>query len=282
MLSVENISYTYNLDFGKVLEDVSMDFDKGQIVGVLGANGSGKSTLMKVIMGLYQPQNGKVFYQGNSLIYNKKALYAYRQEVGIVFQDPEQQLFYSVVEDDVALALRNLSYPEPEIKERVNKALKDMHIEHLRNRPVHYLSFGQKKKVAIAGVLALQPKYLLLDEPTAGLDPRGRNHIMFLMKKLAKQGTKIILTSHDMDLMYDCCDYVYLLDKGKLVLEGEVGSVFLEEEILEKARLSLPWLVKLHLAMGLPLAENGQEFFERLGKDYGKIFDDSRNSFGCR
>ncbi|HFI0447902.1 TPA: energy-coupling factor ABC transporter ATP-binding protein [Streptococcus suis] len=277
MLSVENISYTYNFDFGKVLEDVSMDFDKGQIVGVLGANGSGKSTLMKVIMGLYQPQNGRVFYQEKPLVYSKKALYAYRQEVGIVFQDPEQQLFYSVVEDDVALALLNLSYPEQEIKERVDKALKDMHIEHLRNRPVHYLSYGQKKKVAIAGVLALQPKYLLLDEPTAGLDPLGRDHMMFLMKKLAKQGTKIILTSHDMDLMYDCCDYVYLLDKGRLVLEGDVGSVFLEKETLEKARLSLPWLVKLHLAMGLPLAENEQEFFERIGKDYGKIVDGSRN-----
>lgn len=271
MLRVEAIDYRYDRDFDRVLDAISMDFDKGQIVGVLGANGSGKSTLMKVIMGLYKPQKGQVFFQDKPLVYSKKALYSYRQEVGIVFQDPEQQLFYSVVEDDVALALRNLSYPEAEIKQRVDKALKDMHIEHLRQRPVHYLSFGQKKKVAIAGVLALQPRYLLLDEPTAGLDPRGRNHMIYLMKKLARLGTKIILTSHDMDLMYDCCDYVYLLNKGKLVLEGQADKVFLEKEILEDARLSLPWLVKLHLTLGTPLVENEQAFFERMEKDNGKI-----------
>lgn len=278
MLRVDSISYTYDSTFGLALDGVSMDFDKGQIIGLLGANGSGKSTLMKVVMGLYKPKEGKVYYQNMPLVYTKKGLYAYRQDVGIVFQDPEQQLFYSVVEDDVALALRNLSYPEAIVKERVDKALKDMHIEHLRQRPMHYLSFGQKKKVAIAGVLALQPKYLLLDEPTAGLDPRGRNHMLYLMKKLARLGTKIILTSHDMDLMYDCCDYVYLLNKGRLLLEGEASKFFLEKELLEQARLSLPWLVKLHLATGLPLASNEQEFFERIEETYGKTTHDPRDS----
>lgn len=277
MLQVDKISYTYDSSFGQVLSQISMDFDKGEIIGILGANGSGKSTLMKVIMGLYRPQEGQVLYQGRPLALKKKELYRYRQEVGIVFQDPEQQLFYSVVEDDVALALKNLNYSEELIKKRVDKALKDMHIEHLRQRPIHYLSFGQKKKVVIAGVLALQPKYLLLDEPTAGLDPKGRHHMLYLMKKLTKSGTRIILTSHDMDLVYDCCDYAYVLDQGRVILEGESSSVFLHQERLEKARLSLPWLVKLHLFLDFPLMTSEQQFFERIHMRDGKITYDSRD-----
>lgn len=269
MLRVEHISYSYDPSFGQALTDLSMDFDKGQIIGILGANGSGKSTLMKIVMGLYKPQEGRVIYKGSPLRLKKKDLYAYRQEVCIVFQDPEQQLFYSVVEEDVALALKNLGYDKDLISERVDKALEDMHIKHLKDRPIQYLSFGQKKKVAIAGALALRPAYLLLDEPTAGLDPRGRHHMIRLMKKLASQGTKIILTSHDMDLMYECCDYTYVLDSGKLVLEGDKQTVFLQTEVLEKARLSSPWIVKLHQAMGTPLCQTEQEFFERIGK-YGK------------
>lgn len=277
MLRVENVTYTYDPSFGQALTNLTMDFDKGAIIGILGANGSGKSTLMKTIMGLYKPQEGQVIYQGRPLVLKKKDLYAYRQEVCIVFQDPEQQLFYSVVEDDVGLALKNLGYAKDVIAERVDKALEDMHIKHLKHRPIHYLSFGQKKKVAIAGALALRPSYLLLDEPTAGLDPRGRNHMIRLMKKLADQGTKIILTSHDMDLMYESCDYTYVLDAGKLVLEGDKQSVFLETEILEKARLSTPWIVRLHQTLGTPLCQTEAEFFERIGT-YGKINHGSGNS----
>lgn len=277
MLKIENISYSYDSSFGQVLDDVTMDFEKGQVIGVLGANGSGKSTLMKVIMGLYRPQSGQVIYNGSPIRLTKKDLYTYRQEVGIVFQDPEQQLFYSVVEDDIALALKNLNYSAEKITERVDDALRDMHIEHLRSKPIHYLSFGQKKKVAIAGVLALRPKYLLLDEPTAGLDPHGRDHMLYLMKKLAASGTKIILTSHDMDLMYECCDYAYVLNKGIVELEGEPGEVFLNKDILLAARLSLPWLVKHYLVTGEPLAKTEREFFERVSENYGEIINGPRD-----
>lgn len=267
MLKLENVFYAY--DDAYTIKNVSMDFDKVNITGILGINGSGKSTLMKIIMGLYQVNKGTVIYNQQPLKYTKKFLYNYRQDVCIVFQDSEQQLFYAVVADDVALALKNLDYDNDIIQQRVQNVLNDMHITHLKDRPIQYLSFGQKKRVAIAGVLALKPKYLLLDEPTAGLDPKGRNEMIKLMKSLAQQGTKIILTSHDMDLMYDCCEYAYILNQGEVVSCGYKSDVFLNADLLDKIGLSTPWIVKLHQSLGLPLYDNEQEFFEKVGKFNG-------------
>ncbi|MBF0779526.1 MULTISPECIES: energy-coupling factor ABC transporter ATP-binding protein [unclassified Granulicatella] len=267
MLKIENMTYAYDVSFGNVIKHITMDFDCGKIIGILGINGSGKSTIMKGIMGLHPLNEGHVIYNYNKLSLKKQELYRYRQDVCIVFQDSDQQLFYALVEDDVALALKNLHYDEATIKQRVHDALEAMHISHLGKQPIHYLSFGQKKRVAIAGVLALKPKYLLLDEPTAGLDPRGRVQMLQLMKELAQNGTTIILTSHDMDLMYDCCDYAYVVDKGEIVLEGNKQDIFLEKDVLEKIGLSLPWIVKLHLALGTPLCENEIEFFRTIGSE---------------
>lgn len=267
MLKLDNISYAYEEEY--IIKNVTMEFDQYNITGILGVNGSGKSTLMKIIMGLYKPQEGSVVYNHNNISYHKKFLYGYRQDVCIVFQDSEQQLFYAVVEDDVALALKNLEYSSKEIEQRVDDAITNMHIKYLKGRPIQYLSFGQKKRVAIAGVLALKPKYLLLDEPTAGLDPKGRNQMIKLIKMLAKQGTKIILTSHDMDLMYDCCDYSYILNQGKVVTSGTKKEVFLNSTLLEEIGLSTPWIVRLHQQLGLPLYNNEQEFFEKVGKING-------------
>lgn len=282
MLKIDNLSYSYDASFGQAVTDVSMDFDKGQIVGILGANGSGKSTLMKLIMGLYKPSQGSIIYNDKPLVLTKKELYQYRQDVCIVFQNSDYQLFYSVVEDDVSLALKNLNFPEDIIKQRVEEALEAMHIKHLRNKPIHYLSFGQKKKVAIAGVLALKPRYLLLDEPTAGLDPRGRDNMRYLMKKLAASGTNIILTSHDMDLMYECCDYAYLIADGKVISEGKKQDIFLDADSLYEAGLTVPWIVRLHQSLGTPLVDTEEEFFDEWRIKNGESSDDSRDGFRCR
>ena len=214
MLQVKNISFAY--DENPTLHDISMDFEEGRITGILGVNGSGKSTIMKIITRLLKPQKGSLLYDGQPVGNSKKDLFQYRQHVNMVFQNPEQQLFYTIVKDDIGMALENLGYEEDEIVNRVATALEMMDISHLQDRPLQYLSYGQKKRVAIAGMLALQPKYLLLDEPTAGLDPKGRDQMAATMKKLVQAGTNIIVSSHDMDLMYDCCDYAYLLQKGHL------------------------------------------------------------------
>ena len=263
MLQVKNISFAY--DENPTLHDISMDFEEGRITGILGVNGSGKSTIMKIITRLLKPQKGSILYDGQPVGDSKKALFQYRQHVNMVFQNPEQQLFYTIVKDDIGMALENLGYEEDEITSRVATALEMMDISHLQDRPLQYLSYGQKKRVAIAGMLALQPKYLLLDEPTAGLDPKGRDQMAATMKKLVQAGTNIIVSSHDMDLMYDCCDYAYLLQKGHLIAEGSKFDFFQQGDLLVEAGLAVPWIVKLHQTIQTPLAENEAAFFEQLG-----------------
>lgn len=253
------ISYENQTD---VLHHLSLDFSDHQAVGVIGANGSGKSTLFAAIVGLLKPSHGEVIYNSQPLDYKKTALYQYRQEVGIVFQEPDHQIFYSIVEEDAAFALKNLGIDQAQIQSRMDEVFSLLNIEHLKKKPVQYLSYGQKKKVAIASVLMLKTKWLLLDEPTSGLDPAGRSQMIEIISRLLQQGTKIILSSHDMDLMYEICDYLYVIDKGTLIKEGGFDQVFLDEELLKAAGLEQPWLVKVHQQLGFPLVKNQAEFMQ--------------------
>ncbi|CAM3265848.1 energy-coupling factor ABC transporter ATP-binding protein [Vagococcus fessus] len=266
MLKVDNLLFAYQEE-SIILNNLTLEFKEGHVYGLLGANGSGKSTLFLSLMGLLKPKSGSISYQGKSLSYKKKDLFKYRQEVALVFQNPDQQIFYSIVKDDVAFALRNLGFDESEIDRRVTDSLHELGILHLKEKPVQYLSYGQKKRVAIASALALKSKWLLLDEPTAGLDPEGRRLMMEIIDKLANQGKNIIISSHDMDLVYDSCDYCYLLNQGKVLVQGPKQEVFSNREQLLKAKLEQPWLVKIHQQLGLPLYENEQSFFERTIKE---------------
>lgn len=253
------ISYENQTD---VLHHLSLNFSDHKAVGVLGANGSGKSTLFAAIVGLLRPNQGEIIYENRPLNYNKSALYQYRQEVGIVFQEPEHQIFYSIVEDDVSFALKNLGIKQAQIESRMKEVFSLLNIEHLKKKPVQYLSYGQKKKVAIASVLMLKTKWLLLDEPTSGLDPAGKQQMIEIISQLIQQGTRIILSSHDMDLMYEVCDYLYVIDKGTIIQEGNSDQVFLDGELLKQAGLEQPWLVKVHQQLGFPLVKNQQEFMQ--------------------
>ncbi len=234
MLKLENITVLF--DDLKAVDHVNMEFMEGKITGIIGTNGSGKSTLMKVMTKLLKPQEGSVSLDNQVIQDKKKALFAYRQEVNMVFQNPEQQLFYTIAKDDIGMALENLGYSKEECEKRVQEALK--------------------------------PRFLLLDEPTAGLDPKGRDQMAMIMKKLVSNGTSIIVTSHDMDLMYDCCDYAYLIKKGKIMTQGTKYEVFQEEKLLLDAGLSVPWIVKLHQAIQTPLVENEEILFEQLKEGY--------------
>lgn len=260
MIKIEKLEYKYE-DGTIALKDINLDLDKGNIIGVIGANGSGKSTLFLNMLGILKPTKGLIKYKGKQLKYDKKSLRSYRKEVSIVFQDSEKQLFYSRVYDDVAFTLRNLDFNEDKIKIRVDEALEKVKATDLKEKPTHFLSFGQKKRIAIAGVLVVDSKVLLLDEPTSGLDPYMTKEIKSIIKDLSKE-KRLVISSHDMNFIYEICDYIYVLGKGEILGEGIPEKIFLETELLEKALLEKPWLVKIHEGLKLPLYKDEEGLFK--------------------
>lgn len=267
MIELKHVSFSYD-DKHKILDDVSMKFgeDNHSVIGVIGHNGAGKSTLFLNLVGELKPTSGEILVDGHKVDYSKKGLRSLRRKVGIVFQNSDQQIFYSIVKNDVAFALRNLKVSNDEVSQRVEKVLRELDISKLKDRPIQYLSGGQKKRVAIAGIMVIGSEWILLDEPTSGLDPDGRLRMKKLIKKLVANGQKIILSSHDMDFMYEVCDYFYLLGNSKIIKEGNRETVFNNEELLKENNLEQPWLVKIHQKLGLPLYHSEEELFANQGK----------------
>lgn len=262
MIELKHLNFSYEKN-KPILKDVSLNLgEPGEdVVGIIGPNGSGKSTLFLNLVGMLKPTSGKIVVDGQPLKYHKKALNQLRQKIGIVFQNSDQQIFYSIVKDDIAFALHNLGLPEDEIKNRVDRVLEELDIVSLKNKPIQYLSGGQKKRVAIAGILVLHSEWLLLDEPTAGLDPDGTKRMISLIKQLIGRGQKIIISSHDMDFMYEVCDHFYILRDGQIVKSGRKQDVFLDDQLLESSKLTQPWLVRLHDKLHLPLYNTAAELF---------------------
>ena len=261
ILELGHLNFAYR-EGQPILKDLSLTVPKGQRLAIVGKNGAGKSTLAKAICGFIQTE-GTYFSKGEDI--KGDSVKERAERVGYVLQNPNQMISTNMIFDEVALGLRLRNVPEDQIESRVHQALKTCGLYEFRKWPISALSYGQKKRVAIAGMLALQPKYLLLDEPTAGLDPKGRDQMAETMKKLVQAGTNIIVSSHDMDLMYDCCDYAYLLQKGHLIAEGSKFDFFQQGNLLVEAGLAVPWIVKLHQTIQTPLAENEAAFFEQLG-----------------
>lgn len=267
MLKTENLKYIYE-DGTIALQNINIDLNKGNRIAIVGSNGAGKSTLFLNMTGVLKPKAGYVYYNKKKLKYKKSDLYEYRKKVGIVFQDPDKQIFYSNVYDDVAFALRNLEIDEEIIKEKVDRVLKKVGAYDFKDKPVHFLSHGQKKRVAIAGILAMENELILFDEPTAGLDPEMTQSIVDILLDLSKEGKKLVISSHDMDLIYEVCDYIYVLHHGEIIAEGKTAEIFIKDNILKKAGLKEPWLVKVHKNMNLPLFENEQILFKYWSEHY--------------
>lgn len=260
MLSTKRISFKYEQNNQWALEDISLTLAAGKVTGLIGANGSGKSTLFMLLLGILKPNTGEVCWDGQPLSYHKEALYQLRQNVSIVFQDPDQQIFYTDIRSDIAFALRNLGMDEEEVLRRVDNALTLVDAQHFADQPIQYLSYGQKKRVAIAGALVLDAPCILLDEPTAGLDPVGRQQIIEILQRIVAEGKQVVISSHDIDLIYQVCDEVSVLHKGRLLISGDTQQVFLQTELIKQAGLVQPWLVRLHLEKGLPLYRREQDF----------------------
>ena len=248
IISVENLAYTYPGIDGQsgvvVFEDMNLKIETGTFVAILGTNGCGKSTLAKHFNSILLPTGGKVYVCGIDTA-NEERIQQIRRSIGMVFQNPDNQIVANVVEEDVAFGPENLGISSPEIRHRVNKALKQVGMYEYREHAPHLLSGGQKQRIAIAGVIAMEPKCIVLDEPTAMLDPRGRREVVETIGRLNKEkGITVVLITHHMDEAAKA-DRVVVLHKGKVKADGTPEEVFSQVELLHTIGLAAPESVEL-------------------------------------
>ena len=237
---LKGVSYSYSLGEGsslKALKNLSFSVEKGEFVALAGMNGSGKSTLAKLLNGLFIPSSGEILIDGLSTS-DEKNTFEIRKKAGMVFQNPDNQMVATIIEDDVAFGPENIGVPREEIIERVNEALEAVDMSEYRKRSASKLSGGQKQRIAIAGVLAMRPEILILDESTSMLDPNGRKEIMAIAKKLNEQGITVINITHNMDEAV-LADRIIVLRKGRVAIDGTPKEVF-ASGLLEACGLTLP------------------------------------------
>ncbi len=244
VLETKDVSYKYP-DGTPALKDVNFHASKGDIVALLGPNGAGKSTLFLHFNGILRPSSGKIMVEEVPLNYDKKAIMKVRQKVGIVFQNPDDQLFAPTVAEDVAFGPLNIGLDQDEVEKRVTESLKRVGMDGFEKKPPHHLSGGQKKRVAIAGILAMSPQIMVLDEPTSGLDPRGASQILHLLHQLNQEGITIVISTHDVDLVPLYASQVYIISEGHIIKEGTPQDVFSDVETIRNANLRLPRIAHL-------------------------------------
>jgi len=248
ILEAIDLDYSYP-DGTNALRNINLQVEQGEKLTILGSNGAGKSTLFMQFNGLFRPLSGCIKYQGQSISYKNKALIELRKKVGIVFQDPDSQLFSSSVYQDISFGPLNLGLSEQEVEARVKQALINTETTDLVDKPTHLLSYGQKKRVSIAGVLAMEPQVIIFDEPTAGLDPRHAREFMHLLENLSAEGKTIIISTHDVDLAYSWSDRLAIMSSGEIIAHGKPGELFLRPELVEQADLALPWLLEMYCGL---------------------------------
>jgi cobalt/nickel transport system ATP-binding protein len=244
IFDVQDVEFSYEGDRPAV-EGAGLQVWRGECVAILGANGCGKSTLLKMLDGLYFPQRGSIRAFGRPLtetaLQDDRYNFAFRRAVGLLFQDSDVQLFSPSVWDEVAFAPLQLGLSHAEVVARVEAALRALRIEKLRDRPPHRLSGGEKKRVALASVLSLEPEVWLMDEPTAGLDPRSRAWLVAFIEAQGRSGKTVVITTHDLDIVGDIADRVYVLnEEHHLIAEGRPSEVLADSDLLVACNLATP------------------------------------------
>ncbi|WNY26912.1 energy-coupling factor ABC transporter ATP-binding protein [Methanolapillus ohkumae] len=245
ILETQNLEYSYP-DGTKAIEDVSIQIPRGEKVSFVGKNGSGKSTLFLLLNGTLKPKKGKVLLSGGEINYSSAGLLDLRKRVGIVFQNSDDQIIAPTVYQDIAFGPANLNYKKEEIDKIVNKMLDYFGLQSLKDKPPHHLSGGQKKRVAIAGVLAMDPDVIILDEPLSNLDPVGADEILDILNELNHLGKTIVISTHDVDLAYKWSDRVFLLSNSRLIDEGSPKDVFSKEEQVRNSSLKNPVILDFY------------------------------------
>lgn len=228
MINIKNISYTYK-DGRKVLKNINLKINENETIAIVGANGAGKSTLIKILVGILNPEDGEIVI--DDLKINKSNLKEIRKRVGVVFQNSDNMLFMNKVYDDIAFGPRNYNLREDKIKEKVNEVMENLNIEYLKDRMPNNLSGGEKRKVAIASVLAMNPSYIIFDEPTSFLDPKGRRILIDILQNL--ETTKIIAT-HDLEMVMKICSRVIVIKNGEIMADGNPNEILNNFDLLSK------------------------------------------------
>ncbi|MCR8631545.1 energy-coupling factor ABC transporter ATP-binding protein [Paenibacillus radicis (ex Xue et al. 2023)] len=245
ILEAHDVSYIYQGAKTAALQELNMRIPQGKKTAICGHNGSGKSTFFLHAIGIHRPASGQMIWKDHAISYHSKDLQQLRQRIGLVFQDPEQQLILNTPHEDVSYGLRNAKVPETEISSRTQSILQAMGLSHLADTPIHHLSLGQKKRVALAGVLVLEPELLLLDEPTAYLDRVSEQQLIAQLDRVHDSGVTVVMATHDMNLAYTWAEHILVMDRGRCLMEGSPQEVFKDEDKLKSIGLELPMLLEI-------------------------------------
>ncbi|NLB00464.1 MAG: ATP-binding cassette domain-containing protein [Methanomicrobiales archaeon] len=250
LLETDNVTYTYP-NGPTALDGVSIRIEAGSKTALVGPNGAGKSTFLLMLNGMLRPTSGEIRFNGRPLAYDRRSLRELRRQVGFVFQNPDVQIIAPTVEADVAFGPVNLDLPPDAVRKAVQDALGCVGLRGYERRPPHHLSGGEKKRVAIAGILAMDPSVLVLDEPTNTLDPASSEEVMELLDELTSSGRTVLISTHDVELAYRWADSVILMERGGILARGSPGEVFSDHSLLASARLKPPALLDLYNELGL-------------------------------
>ncbi|EKE04016.1 MAG: hypothetical protein ACD_20C00118G0006 [uncultured bacterium] len=245
ILEAQNIVFNYTGGIA-ALKNISVKIPKGKKVVFLGENGAGKSTLFLHFNGILKPNKGKILFKNQEVKYDKKSLTALRKCVGIVFQDPDTQLFSASVSQEVSFGPMNLGFPREKIEKYVNYALEAAGISDLQDLPTHFLSYGQKKRVTIASIIAMEPEVIIFDEPTNYLDPKHKIQIMDFLTDLNKNSTTVILSTHDVDIAYAWADHIIVIKDGMVLQEGTPKEIFTNTSLIQDANLTTPVILDIY------------------------------------
>lgn len=276
IFKLENVTFRHNPNAPIVLDGMDLTIEEGTRNAILGANGVGKTTMFYTLTGVHKPQDGTVYNRGVPVEYTKDGLRSLRSDVAVVLQNPDEQIFCSLVEEDIAFGPLNLDLDRDEIERRVSKAMRDVRMSEFARRPLQQLSGGQRKRVAIAGALAMEPKIMIMDEPTAGLDPQASMEVMELAEKLHLMGVTVLISTHDIDIVYKWADQSYVLYGGKVEFAGRIDEFYSNPERVYRCGLLTPSMFNMNRDISTldgidvaPYPRNCCEFTAKFGKPSG-------------
>ena len=246
VIQAENLSYSYEENDRKALDGLSVRIGRGRKVAFMGSNGSGKSTFFLCLNGILRPDEGRVLIDGEPVSYTRKGLLDVRKKVGIVFQEPDNQLFSASVFQEISFGILNLGVDEETARREVERVIRELEITPFQNRPAHALSGGQKKQVAIADILVMHPEIMILDEPASALDAAHTKKVHELIQGLTEQGITVLMSLHDIDYAWAWADEIVLMHEGKVMKQGTPQEVCEDEEALKKAGLARPGVLRIY------------------------------------